>query len=421
MSIDFDSVDYFADPSIVADPYPYYEWLRGQCPVYHDPNRGVMITGYDEALKVMADNDAYSRVNTVGGPVPGLPVEPQGDDISDLIDEYRDIFPLGHQVVTLDPPEHERHRHLLTRLLTPRRLQDNEEFFWVLADREIDAFHRQGYCEFVHGYAEPYATLTVTNILGVPEEDHAKFREAFDTPVIGGIDGSKYSGGHVTYLEKWFSEYIEDRRSHPRDDTLTKIALAKFPDGSTPALEDVVGLASFLFAGGRGTTVHLLAGSLQVIAENPDLQQLLRDDRGKISNFIEEMLRLESAIKTLYRLTRKTTELAGSEIKAGTMVTMLLGACNRDPRHFDNAQELDVDRPNAMSHIAFGRGIGTCPGGSLARAEARVTLNRVLDRMADIRISEQHHGPPGNRRYRYDPTYTLRRLTELHLNFTPIG
>ena len=421
MSIEFDAVDYFADPSIVADPYPYYEWLRSQCPVYLDPNRGVMITGYDEALKVMADNDAYSRVNTVGGPVPGLPVEPVSDDISDLIEEYRHIFPLGDQVVTLDPPDHERHRHLLTRLLTPRRLQDNEEFFWRLADREIDTFHAKGRCEFVRGYAAPYATLTITNILGVPESDHAKFRDAFDTPVIGGIDGSKYSGGHVTHLEKWFAEYIEDRRRNPRSDTLTKIALAKFPDGSTPELKDVVGLASFLFAGGRGTTVHLLAGSLQVIAEDPELQQLLREDRGKIPNFVEEMLRMESAIKTLYRLTRKTTELAGVEVKAGTMVTMLLGACNRDPRHFEHPDQVNVDRSNAMAHIAFGRGIGTCPGGSLARAEARVTLNRVFDRMGDIRISEVHHGRRDERRYSYDPTYTLRRLAELHLEFTPIG
>lgn len=420
MTIDFDAVDYFADPSIVADPYPYYEWLRRQCPVHHDPRHGVMVTGYDEALKVMADNDAFSRVNTVGGPVPGLPVEPEGDDISELIEQYRHTFPLGDQVVTLDPPEHERHRHLLTRLLTPRRLQDNEEFFWQLADREIDTFHAHGCCEFVHSYAEPYATLTITNILGVPEADHAKFRAAFETPVIGRIDGSRYSGGHVTHLEEWFAEYIEERRRDPRDDTLTKIALAKFPDGSTPELKDVVGLASFLFAGGRGTTVHLLAASLQVIAERPEIQTLLREDRSKIPNFIEEMLRMESAIKTLYRLTRKTTELAGLRIKAGTMLTMLLGACNRDPRHFGNPHDLDIDRPNAMTHIAFGRGIGTCPGGSLARAEARVTLNRVLDRMDDIRISEEHHGPAGERRYRYDPTYTLRRLSELHLEFTPV-
>jgi len=167
--------------------------------------------------------------------------------------------------------------------------------------------------------------------------------------------------------------------------------------------------------------VHLLAASVQFLAEDPALQRALREDRSKIANYVEECLRLESAIKANFRLTRKSTELAGVGMKAGTTVSMLLGACNRDPRHFENPNELDLDRPNAREHIAFGRGIGACPGGSLARAEARVSLNRVLDRMADIRISEEHHGPPGDRHYRYDPTYALRRISELHLEFTPIG
>ena len=421
MSVDFEAVDYFTEPSIVDDPYPYFEWLRGHCPVHHGAHNSAFVTGYDEAIAVMRDNDAYSRINTVGGPVPGLPVEAEGDDISHLIEEYRDVFLMSDHVITQDPPNHERYRHLLTRLLTPRRLQDNEEFFWRLADREIDSFIEHGRCEFVKSYAEPYATLTITNILGVPESDHPKFRDAFETPVLGNIDGSRYTGGHAKNLEKWFAEYIEDRRREPTDDTLTKIALATFPDGSTPELEDVVSLSSFLFAAGRGTTVHLLAASVQFLAEDPALQKALREDRSKIANYVEECLRLESAIKANFRLTRKSTELAGVGMKAGTTVSMLLGACNRDPRHFENPNELDIDRPNAREHIAFGRGIGACPGGSLARAEARVSLNRVLDRMADIRISEEHHGPPGDRRYRYDPTYALRRISELHLEFTPIG
>jgi cytochrome P450 len=421
MSTDFGAVDYFTEPSIVEDPYPYFDWLRDQCPVLHRARHAVMVTGYEEAIAVMSDNRSYSRVNTVGGPIPGLPVEPEGDDITDLIEQYRHVFPLNEHVVTLDPPDHQMHRHLLTRLLTPRRLQENEEFFLTLADREIDRFHEHGQCEFVHGYAEPYATLTITSVLGVPESDHVKFRDAFQTAVLGRIDGSKYSGGHVTHLEEWFAEYIEDRRQRPRDDTLTKIALAKFPDGSTPTVADLARLSSFLFAGGRGTTVHLLATAVQFLAENPGLQKVLRDDRTKIPNYVEEVLRLESPIKANFRLTRKSTELGGAAIKAGTTVTMLLGGCNRDPRQFENPNALDIDRPNSANHIAFGRGIGSCPGGSLARAEARVTLNRVLDRLGDIRISEKHHGALQDRSYSYDPTFALRRISELHIEFTPIG
>ena len=175
-----------------------------------------------------------------------------------------------------------------------------------------------------------------------------------------------------------------------------------------------------LFAAGRGTTVHLLSAAMQFLAEDPDLQKVLREDRSKIPNFVEEVLRLESALKANFRLVRTSTEIGGVPVKAGTTVTLLLGASNRDPRRFESPNELDVDRPNAREHLAFGRGIASCPGGPLARAEAKVSLERVLDRMADIRLSEEHHGPAGNRRFDYDPTFFLRRLTGLQLEFTPI-
>jgi cytochrome P450 len=99
---------------------------------------------------------------------------------------------------------------------------------------------------------------------------------------------------------------------------------------------------------------------------------------------------------------------------------LLNGAANRDPRRFDCPHEFRVDRPNVMDHLAFGRGAHACPGSPLARAEARIGLERILDRMRDIRLSEEHHGPPTARRFDYEPTWVLRGLTRLHLEFTPI-
>jgi cytochrome P450 len=418
----FESIDYFTEPSLVGDPYPYFDWLRRECPVKRAPERNVVaVTGYDEAVEVYRNSGSFSRCNGVGGPFPGLPVEPEGDDISDLIEKYRDVFPLNENFVTFDPPVHADHRHLLMRLITPKRLQQNEEFLWRLADRQIDTFHESGACEFVHGYAEPYATLTIADILGVPESDHDKFHGAFSNKVVGSIDGSTYQGGHVNNLDEWFIDYVEDRRRHPRDDALSKLANATFPDGSLPEVIETVRIATMLFAAGRGTTVHLLGAALQFLAEDPDLQDLLRQDRTKIPNFIEEVLRLESSLKANFRLVRTSTEIGGVPVKAGTTVMLLLGASNRDPGHFDNPNHLEVDRPNAREHLAFGRGTTSCPGGPLARAEARVTLERVLDRMVDIRLSDEHHGPADKWRFDYDPTFFLRRLTALHLEFTPVS
>jgi cytochrome P450 len=255
----------------------------------------------------------------------------------------------------------------------------------------------------------------------VPESDHHKFHGAFSTKVAGSIDGSTYEGGHVNALDEWFVQYVENRRRQPRDDALSKLANGTFPDGSLPEVIETVRIATMLFAAGRGTTVHLLSAALQFLAEDPDLQKALREDRSKIPNFIEEVLRLESALKANFRLVRASTEIGGVPVKAGTTITLLLGAANRDPSHFENPNQLDIHRPNAREHLAFGRGVASCPGGPLARAEARVTLERVFDRMADIRLSEEHHGPNGHRRFNYDPTFFLRRLTDLHLTFKPIS
>ena len=202
---------------------------------------------------------------------------------------------------------------------------------------------------------------------------------------------------------------------------LTGLASATFPDGSTPEVIDVVRVAANLFAAGQETTVRLLSSAVQLMAEQPELQEQLRNERDRIPNFIEETLRMESPVKGDFRLSRVPTTIGGVDLPAGTTVMLVNAAANRDPRNFDDPATFHIDRANARTHLAFGRGIHTCPGAPLARAEARVSLERLLDRTADIRISEAEHGAPGDRRYRYVPTFILRGLTKLHVEFTPVA
>jgi cytochrome P450 len=159
---------------------------------------------------------------------------------------------------------------------------------------------------------------------------------------------------------------------------------------------------------------------LKLLAEHPELQDDLRAHRDHIPNFLEEVLRVESPVKADFRLARRSTSIAGVDVAAGTPVMLLNGAANRDPRRFECPAEFRVDRANAQSHLAFGRGNHSCPGAPLARAEGRVSLERILDRMHDIRLSEEHHGPPAARRFSYAPTWVLRGLNELHLEFTAV-
>ena len=181
----------------------------------------------------------------------------------------------------------------------------------------------------------------------------------------------------------------------------------------------MVRTATFLFAAGQETTARLLAVAVRYLCEYPELQGELRAHRERIPDFIEEVLRIESPVKADFRLARRATTVGGVEVAPGTPVMLLNGAANRDPRRFESPSEFRLDRPNAKDHIAFGRGAHSCPGGPLARAEGRVSIERILDRMRDIRLSEEHHGPPGARHFEYVPTWVLRGLQQLHIEFTP--
>ncbi|MFD1814596.1 cytochrome P450 [Rhodococcus gannanensis] len=418
---DFDTIDYFTDPTLVDDPHPYYDHLRQQCPVTKMPVYGVVaVTGYDEASEVFRDADTYSNAITPTGPFPGLPFEPEGDDISEQLEAHRDQLPLSEHLVTFDPPQHQRTRALLGKLFTPRRIKESEDFLWGLADRQIDEFLADGKCELTQAYAQPFAMLTVANLLGVPEEDFDVFRTHLGAQKPGAMSADEAMVANpLEFLDSKFSVYIQDRRDNPRDDVLTALAESTYPDGEVPEVLALCHLATFLFGAGQDTTARLITSSLRHIADNPELQKQLREDRSLIPNFVEEALRMEGPVKSDFRLARRTTNLAGVEIPAGTTIMINPGAINRDPRRFEDPHEFDLHRHNAREHLAFGKGIHSCPGGPLSRAEARVTIERLLDRTENITISEEHHGPQGNRHFSYEPTYILRALAELHLEFTP--
>ncbi len=311
------------------------------------------------------------------------------------------------------------------RLITPKRLRENEEFMWRLADRQIDEFIDGGRGEFIRGYGQPFAMLVVADLLGVPESDHALFRERLgarsseQTGTVGSTGDDALAHNPLEFLYEQFTAYIEDRRRDPRDDVMTGLATATFPDGSIPEAIDVARIAANLFAAGQETTVRLFGTALQRIGDDQALQRLLREHRERIPNFVEECLRIESPVKGDFRLARVTTELGGVEIPAGTTLMVVNGAANRDPGRFEHPDEFQLERANARQHIAFGHGAHTCPGAPLARAEGRITIERLLDRMDNITISDKEHGPAGARRYDYVPTYILRGVSRLHLEFEP--
>jgi cytochrome P450 len=420
---DFETVDFFTDESLVPNPYPYFDHLRSKCPVVQaTPFNVLAVTGYDEALAVYKD-PAFSSCVSVAGPFAGMPFGPDGhDDVSELIEQHRAAVPMAEHITSQDPPLHTRTRGLMNKLITPKRLKENEEFMWRLADQQLDTFIERGKCEFLADYAKPFSLLVIADLLGVPAEDHDEFKAAFALQTVGEL-GKETPTSHnpLVWLNDKFYAYIEDRRREPRDDVLTGLAQAKYEDGSTPEIEDVMNLSTFLFAAGTETTTKLVSSAVRIVGENPEFEKALREDRSKIAAFLEETLRMESPVKSHFRMARTTTTVGDVKVPAGATVMVLPGACNRDERKFADPNTFSPDRPNVREQIAFIRGVHSCPGAPLARAEGRISLNRILDRMSDIAVSEDHHGPVGDRRYAYEPTFIMRGLSELHINFTPVG
>ena len=415
-----DEIDFFrGGGGVLKDPYPYYEDLRAQCPVHREPHQGVyMVTGYDEALAVYHNTDTFSSATSVTGPFPGFPVPLEGDDVTALIEQYRDELPFSDQLPTFDPPKHTAHRGLLLRLLTPKRLKENEDAMWRLADQQIDEFIESGKCDVVNEFAAPFAVLVIAELLGVPDADVADFRDRLvRTKGLGQGDSQTMQHSPLEFLYDKFAEYVEERRATPRNDVLTHMAQATFPDGSVPDVLDVVRVAANLFAAGQETTVRMLGSAFQLLAEDKALQASLRADKSRIPNFVEEVLRYESPIKGDFRVARVPTTVGDVDLPAGCTVMVLNGAANRDPDKFADPATFDPDRANAREHLAFGHGIHYCPGAPLARAEGRIAIERLLARTSDIRISDEHHGSPDDRKFRHVPTYMLRGVQELHVEF----
>ncbi len=420
---DIDAADFFTDNDLLHDPYAYLARMRSQCPLRREPHHGVvMVTGYDEGVAIYNDSDRFSSCVSVTGPFPGFPAALHGDDVSALIEKHRDELPFSDQLPTFDPPKHTAHRALLSRIITPKRLRENEEFIWRLADLQYDEALIGESCEFIGDFANPFAMLVIADLLGVPDSDHDEFREALlqgSAGTIGSSAGDAMSHTPLEYLYGKFTDYISDRRAEPRGDVLSSVAAATFPDGSTPEVIDAVRVAANLFAAGQETTVRLLSTAVLILAEDQALQRRLRANRDLLPRFVEECLRYESPVRGDFRMAKVPVTVGGVDIPAGTVVMLVNAAMNRDPRKFDDPDAFDAERVNARNHVAFGRGPHSCPGAPLARTEGLVSLQRLFDRTSQIWIDEEVHGPPGQRRYRYLPTFILRGLIRLHIRFTP--
>jgi cytochrome P450 len=417
--------DYFTDYEILKDPYEFFEAIRAHGPIYQPAGRDYLIvTGYEETLAVLRNSKDFSASIGLAGAAAPLPFQPQGSDITQQIEAHRGEILGGDLLVNLDDEPHSNLRSLVNRLFTPSRLRANERFIAEYSDELIRKAVANGGCELIKEVAVPFVTLVIADLLGVPAEDRQLFMDTIAAaPPPGSLNSNEndYGGDNhpMVVMGAYFVRYLHARHSDPRDDILTELANATYPNGQKPEVNTIAALATFMFGAGQDTSAKIIGNAMRYIVDQPGLQDRLRSNPALLPQLFEEVIRLQGSAKQTARLARHDTRLGDRQIPAGTKLLLAISAANRDPRRWENPQDLVLGRPKAIEHVGFGRGKHVCAGAPLARVEVRILLEKLFAYTSEIDIDAVKHGPRGNRSMDYEPSFIIRGLSELHIKLKP--
>jgi cytochrome P450 len=357
------------DPGFWIDPYRVFAQLRTEAPVlWHEDCQLWTVARHDDVMRISRDPATFCS---------GKGVLPS--------DRQRDITG-AESILFLDPPDHQRHRKLVSPAFTPRRISALEERVRELARDLLDPIAKGDTTDFAPAVAEPLPMLVIAEMLGVPVEDRDRFKIWSDAMIEAATEPTDASYQLAFELWQYFEKIIEQRRQDPADDLISVIAHAEVDDVPLTNAE-LNGFCMTLLVAGNETTRNLITGGVEALARHPDQLQRLGADRTLVPTAIEEMLRWVTPVMNFARTATKEVELRGAQIGAGQMVFMLYGAANRDPDVFGpSAGTFDVGRqPNP--HMAFGFGEHFCMGASLARLEARVFFDELLQRFSTIELA----------------------------------
>lgn len=410
----------------VRCPQRHFAQLRDEAPVqWIDELSCFAVTRYEDVLEVVRNPEVFSSRMPTGAKA----VNDTMALIQELLaesEELRSVLSRGlvagsvPVLLNADPPVHDRQRALVNRAFSPPRVRQMEAPIRELAGNLIDRFAERGWCEFVSEFAVLLPLTVIAGELGVPDGDLSTFKRWSDDFVVA-------IGNHLLTKDRlqqmlvsqveffdYFTEKIEERRVERRDDLISDVVHAKV-DGEDPLTTlEMLGMFSQFLVAGNETTTKLLASTMVLLLERPELMEAVRADRSLIPGLVEEALRLEAPVQGLFRVANTDCEVGGTAIPAGSSVWAVYAAANRDPGEFVDPDILDPGRPNAKAHLAFGQGIHYCLGASLSRAEVRIAFEVILDRLDDLALAPDTV-------LDYEPSYVLHGLKELPLTFTSSG
>jgi cytochrome P450 len=374
------------DPDVLDDPYPFYDRLRREAPVWLIPGTKVVIVNSFEMVC-----EATARVEDFSNNMSALLY--RGDDGLPTQLSFGGGSAGVTALANADPPMHAIHRRAVFPELVAKRMNALEPEVVDLATRYIDTAIEVGRVDFMAEVGNLIPITMISQLIGFRDSNlDALLQAAFDSTLMLGVAVSLDEIGVLMARSNEIGAWITDQimQGVADDDLLGTVKRAVDADVLTIGEGNII-LHTLLSAGGESTT-GLIGNAVRILAEHPELQQQLREDPTLVPAFVEEAVRLESPFRYLLRATFHDTSLGGVDIEADSSVLMFWGAANRDPGEFDRADQVVLDREVPRHHVAFGRGIHHCVGAPLARLEARVVIGTLLEKTSTINLDEDR--PP---------------------------
>ena len=376
------------DVAINADPYPHWRRLRDEAPLYFNEEHDFYaLSRHEDVERALVSWRSFSSARS---------------PILELIQANIE-FPTGI-VLFEDPPIHDLHRGLLSRVFTPRRMTALEPQIRELCAQALDPLVGTGELDFITDLGRFMPMRVIGMLLGIPEADQEAIRDRADANIrVRAGEKMHVAEKQLDIGIEMFTEYIEWRAQHPSDDLMTSLLTAELEDehGETRRLtrEEVLTYVTVVAGAGNETTTRLIGWAGKVLADFPDERRKLVEDPSLIGNAIEELLRFEPPAPHAARYVTEDVEYHGSTVPAGSAMLLLMGSANRDERKFDDPDRFDVTR-EVRGHLSFGFGLHFCLGAALARLEGRIALEEVLKRFPEWTVDLS--------RARLSPTSTVR-------------
>jgi cytochrome P450 len=357
------------DFEIDTDPYPVWKRLRDECPLYYNERYDFYaLSRFEDVERALVDWRTYSSARGT---------------VLELIKSGMEI-PRG-SIIFEDPPDHDLHRGLLSRVFTPRKMGAIEPKVREFCARCLDPLVGAGGFDFIRDLGAQMPMRTIGMLLGIPEQDQEALRDRID-------EGLRLEDGTMPDMDRQtpggdqseaFAQYIDWRAEHPSDDLMTELLRAEFEDaeGTRRRLtrDELLGYVNLLAAAGNETTTRLIGWTGKVLADHPDQRRGLVEERSLVPNAIEELLRYEPPSPVQARYVTRDVEHHGQDVPEGSVMLLLNASGNRDERKFPEPDRFDIHR-SIDHHLSFGYGIHFCLGAALARLEGRVALDEVLER-----------------------------------------